>query len=715
MNQPTLNCPAGSSPADSGLPTSATPSTGDPDGLLDSNIMVVDDDASTTESIANNLLTMGFRNIHAFNDPAEAVRSIKTISPDIILLDIRMPGISGIEILKFLRTRPRTRYVPVIVLSAAIDEPTRLRALDAGANDFVNKSVGSKELIARIRNALEFRQRMNSIETHAETVERELLIDTTTQLWNRRAFDEQLDLWFANRVNFPFSLILFDLDKFKIINDYYGHRIGDMVLKHAANVTSGCSTDFSAFAARIGGDEFAVLCPGDADTGLKLARLISRQIFEQPVSEDRHSITVRISAGVSLCDLLCESKAVLFDDADTALYQSKDKRGAPVLASAARATGTGTASPRAGEAEEEWNAEFRLRSPESGQILIVDDEPAITETLGSCLKAAGFQHVHLENNATLVMDRIRTEMPDLVLLDIRMPGINGLELLKNIRESEHVASTPVIIMTATHDERVRMAALKLRANDYIGKPANAAELVTRSKNCLLVKFQHDQLTEMTSRLRHEVAIRTDELLATRREAILCLARAAESRDTETGNHVIRVGRLAGIIGKYAGLDERQCNWIELAAQLHDVGKLSIPDSILYKPAKLTEGEYEIMKTHCAEANRILGRLNPQGQPECTSPLLQMAVRIASSHHEWWDGSGYPNQLSGEDIPIEGRITAVADVFDAMFSKRQYKEAFSLQKCFDLLEQGRGTHFDPAVLDAFFRGQQEIIALLHELA
>ena len=172
---------------------------------------------------------------------------------------------------------------------------------------------------------------------------------------------------------------------------------------------------------------------------------------------------------------------------------------------------------------------------------------------------------------------------------------------------------------------------------------------------------------------------------------LCLARAAETRDTETGNHVIRVGNYAAVVARKMGMNEDYIGWIELAAQLHDVGKLSIPDAILHKPGKLTPEERKVIETHCVAADRIFfGRQFEKAT--ITSPLLKMAARIASSHHEKWDGTGYPLGLKGEQIPIEGRITAVADVFDALSTKRHYKDAIDPEECFKMIEKERGRHF-----------------------
>jgi putative two-component system response regulator len=244
------------------------------------------------------------------------------------------------------------------------------------------------------------------------------------------------------------------------------------------------------------------------------------------------------------------------------------------------------------------------------------------------------------------------------------------------------------------------------------------------RNCLLVRAHQNHLRNYAQELEREVGTRTAELEASRRNVILCLARAAEFRDDETGRHVVRVGRYAGIIARQLGWNETRVDLLEQAAQLHDVGKLGIPDAILRKPGKLTPDEYDLVQKHSGFGKRIFEPMTSdhaqtwRGHTELgrkileqpNSPVLEMAAKIALTHHERWDGSGYPLSLAGEDIPIEGRITAVADVFDALSTKRPYKPAFPIDRCFEMLQEGRGTQFDPAVLDATLAARAEILAV-----
>ena len=279
-------------------------------------------------------------------------------------------------------------------------------------------------------------------------------------------------------------------------------------------------------------------------------------------------------------------------------------------------------------------------------------------------------------------------------------------------------------MTACDGDQIKLEALGLGATDFLSKPVNAAELVVRVRNVLFMKAHYDSLRFHAQELERQVQLRTAELAASRLELIHCLARTAEYRDNETGRHVIRVGLYARTIARKLGLDDRTVELIGHAAPLHDMGKIGIPDEILLKNGKLSENEFEIMRQHCAygqhtfepmpqddwrafKSHTVLGQqiMNVE-----SSPIIAMAAKIALTHHEKWDGTGYPNGLSGEDIPLTGRITAVADVFDALSSKRPYKLAFPLEKCFTIIQEGSGTHFDPKVVEAFLSCRDEIIGI-----
>ncbi len=370
-----------------------------------------------------------------------------------------------------------------------------------------------------------------------------------------------------------------------------------------------------------------------------------------------------------------------------------------------------------------------LYNLEGARILIVDDESLNIDVVQTYLELDGFRNVESTTQAVMALPLVRELRPDLLLLDIQMPAMSGIEILRALRGDAAVAMTPVVILTASSADDIKLEALECGANDLLSKPVHRGELLARIRNVLSAKAYQDALRRHGESLEEAVRERTAELEASRLEVIQCLARAAEFRDDDTGEHICRVGRYARIIGVELGLSTAVLDLLEAAAQLHDVGKIGIPDAILLKPGKLTPEEYTLMQRHCGYGRKIVECL-PDADSEVLrrhaelgakimetgrSPILEMAKRIAMTHHERWDGSGYPLGLSREDIPLEGRITAVADVFDALSSKRSYKSAFPLAKCFEILEEGRSTHFDPAVVDAFLARRDVIVQVQIALA
>jgi putative two-component system response regulator len=363
------------------------------------------------------------------------------------------------------------------------------------------------------------------------------------------------------------------------------------------------------------------------------------------------------------------------------------------------------------------------------KIVIIDDEPLNMRIFRKHLERVGYHRFTTCSDPTEALATVLCVRPDVVLLDIMMPQVSGMTILEGIRAEAAVAHTPVIVLTASSDRETKHQALQLGATDFLAKPVEPEELVLRVRNSLIVKAHRDYLAASAQLLQQTVRRRTAELVQSRLEVVHCLARAAEFRDDHTGRHVRRVGRYAGVIGAQLGMCDDEVETLSLAAQLHDVGKIGIPDDILLKPQRLSADEFDFIQKHCGFGKKILEK-SDQGElsqlrrhveigseilSTAQSPLLQLAGRIALTHHERWDGTGYPLGLKGEAIPREGRIVAVADVFDALSTKRPYKPAWPIDQCFEALEQGRGTQFDPRILDAFTRGASEIIAIQIELA
>lgn len=371
-------------------------------------------------------------------------------------------------------------------------------------------------------------------------------------------------------------------------------------------------------------------------------------------------------------------------------------------------------------------------SPETAlttKIMVVDDEPINVKVCQKYLNELGYKRCIGVSDATRALAQITEEKPDLVILDVMMPVVSGVDILRQMREMPELCHIPVLILTASTDRSTKLMVLELGATDFLTKPIDPSELAPRVRNVLTVKQHQDSLKNYANTLEEAVRQRTRELEASRQDVIFCLARAVEFRDDVTGRHVERVGQYSGIIARALGMDEPLVRMLEQAAQLHDVGKVGIPDEILMKPGKLSPDEFERMQRHTLFGKRIVERMGDHEWSKLRqhvligsqildlprSPLLSMAARIALTHHERWDGSGYPLGLSGEDIPQEGRITAVADVFDALSSRRPYKPAYPIDRCFEIIKEESGSHFDPSMVNAFISRRDLIVQTQIELA
>lgn len=335
------------------------------------------------------------------------------------------------------------------------------------------------------------------------------------------------------------------------------------------------------------------------------------------------------------------------------------------------------------------------RSIHDARILIVDDEPDNVALLRRILEADGYVHVHSTNDPTEVPALTLELDPDLVLLDVLMPQMTGHDVLRRLREPDvHDPSRPVLVLTSDHSRQAQREAWAAGSKDFLTKPLSPSEVRMRVRNLLETRLLHLELREHAQVLEHRVRCRTADLEEARLQILYRLARAAEYRDDDTGQHTRRVGRMAEQIARTLGLSEREAGDIRLAAPLHDVGKIGVPDAILLSGGRLTDAEFEVMKTHCTIGHELLSSDDV--------PVLAYAAEIALTHHERWDGSGYPHGSRGQDIPLPGRIVAVADVFDALTHTRPYKKPWPPGVAADYIAGLAGVQFDPAVVGAFDR-------------
>jgi putative two-component system response regulator len=352
--------------------------------------------------------------------------------------------------------------------------------------------------------------------------------------------------------------------------------------------------------------------------------------------------------------------------------------------------------------------------PTTASILVVDDEELIQDLLIRILKRGGYRNIKVASSTERASKLLKTENVDLILTDIVMSGTSGIDLLSYVHQSHPDVAT--LVISGANDERLAEKALSLGAYGYIIKPFHPNEVLIGVKNALRRQSLELENRSYRQQLEAKVELRTKDLSqaltrlqlaekgvrAARTETIKRLAIAGEFRDEDTGRHVMRMSRYCEILARAVGVDNESTEFMREAGSLHDLGKIAIPDLILLKPGPLSAEERSVMETHAAIGHRMLSGSE--------SPLLELAAEIALTHHEKLDGTGYPDGLAGESIPLSGRIAAIADVFDALTTERVYRPAFPLSEAADMMKKDSGCHFDPDLLALFWELMPQVIAI-----
>ena len=334
-------------------------------------------------------------------------------------------------------------------------------------------------------------------------------------------------------------------------------------------------------------------------------------------------------------------------------------------------------------------------------VLVVDDLAENIDILGGILSPE--YNIKIALNGQKALDiAAGANPPDLILLDIIMPGMDGYEVCQHLKDNPKTRKIPVVFVTAMDEVSNERRGFELGAVDFITKPVSPPIVRARVRTHLALYDQNrvleEKVTEKTALLRQALL----DLKGSSLETIFRLTQAAEYRDEDTGEHIQRMSNYAAAVARKLGLGDNTIEWVLHAAPMHDIGKIGIPDSILLKPGKLDADEWEIMKQHTIIGGKILA--------DSKAGYIRLGEVIALTHHEKWDGSGYPRGLKGREIPLVGQIVAIADVFDALTTRRPYKEPFSLEKSYAIIREGRGSHFKPDVVDAFFDIEEEILAI-----
>ncbi|MFH0754675.1 MAG: HD domain-containing phosphohydrolase [Candidatus Omnitrophota bacterium] len=333
------------------------------------------------------------------------------------------------------------------------------------------------------------------------------------------------------------------------------------------------------------------------------------------------------------------------------------------------------------------------------RILIVEDDKVSRKLLENILVSSGFRNVRAVSNAKRIRMIYKKFLPDLLILDLNLPGIDGFRVMQELKQDHMDDYLPILVISSEDDQSVHLRALAGGAKDFLNKPYDRPKVLLRARNLIEVRLLYRELWGKNDELEKRVHERTKELRESRLDVIRRLGFAAECRDNETGQHIVRMSRYCACVARAMGMSDDECDLILATTPLHDVGKIAIPDAILLKQGSLTPQEWEVMKTHPVVGARILAGAD--------SPFLKMAEMIALRHQERWDGSGYPDGLKGTKIPLPARICAVCDVFDALTSDRPYKKAWTVDAAVKEIRKKSGIHFDPVVVDTF-------IAILPEI-
>lgn len=347
------------------------------------------------------------------------------------------------------------------------------------------------------------------------------------------------------------------------------------------------------------------------------------------------------------------------------------------------------------------------------RVLLCDDELMNRKVASKILEKEGFSVIEAQNGKE-ALEVLKSTKIDLILMDLMMPIMDGYEATKIIKEDDEFSTIPLIIISALSDKEAITKGLELGADEYLTKPFDIVEFRLRIKNAIKIGIYQNMLKEHKSLLEAQVQEKTKELQnalievqKSEKDIISILSKTAEYRDNETSAHTLRVGEMAALIAQKLGWSEEDIELIRLAAPMHDIGKVGIEDGVLLKPGKLDEQEFTIMKTHSAIGHSILSQKE--------TPLLKLAAEIAYSHHEKYNGQGYPRGLKEDEIPISGAIVAVVDVFDALLSERPYKKAFTLEKALEIIKNDSGTHFHPIVVELFLESFDEVLEIRKSLS
>jgi diguanylate cyclase (GGDEF)-like protein len=628
--------------------------------------IVVEDSAQDRRLLEAYLKEFGFSTQPA-ESAAAGLRLARERGPDMVVLDLLLPDRSGYEFIASLKSDPQSSRVPILVVSAMSEVQDRVKALEAGADDFIVKGFERLEFEARSRRLLRLKRSLDQLNTRCDQALRQAVTDSLTGLYTHGFMRETLEsqLQCAERYGTPYSAIFSDIDHFKQVNDRFGHAAGDAVLRAVAQALRGLMRQSDTLV-RYGGEEFVALLPHtDGDEALVLAERMRTTVAALRVAVDgAPPIEVTMSLGVASFPADATNGEALVQRGDAAMYLAKQSgRNRTVVCGA---------NPSA--------------QSSGACILVADDDEANIRRLEACLLPEGYRLLRARDGVQAV-EISRREALDLVIMDAVMPGLTGFDACRRIKQDPQTQELPVVLVTTSGARDDKLRGMEAGADEFITKPIDKIELVIRVR--ALVRRRRDS-----------------DVLDDAEKVMFAMAQAVEDRDPLSGNHMERVAEYAVALGRAVGLDERDLAALWRAARLHDIGKIAIPDAILFKPGPLTPDELAIVRDHPDKGYRLLSPLRAFGD----------ALAAVRFHHERLDGSGYPLGLRGDDVPRLAQILAIADIYDALSARRHYRDAVPKGRAIELLrdEARRGLH-DPGLVETFVAQLAERADAAHDAA
>jgi putative two-component system response regulator len=577
---------------------------------------------------------------------------VRECQPDLILLDLLLPDQNGYEFITTLKNDPQAAHVPILVVSAMSEVQDRVKALELGADDFIVKSFERLEFEARTRRLLRLKRSLDQLNTRCDQALQQAATDSLTGLYTHGFMRETLakELERAERYGHPYSTIFADIDHFKQVNDRFGHAAGDQVLRAVADALRGLMRQSDTLV-RYGGEEFVALLPntnGDDATVLAERMRTTVAALQLPI-EGASTVRVTISLGVaSFPDDARDGKS-LVQLGDAAMYLAKRSGRNRTIACGSRP-----------------NPSFA-----DVRVLVVNDEPRRLETLESHLRTEGCQLLHASNVVEAV-EIGSQQQPDVIIVCTASPSQSGFDICRRLKQSSRTQRLPVLMVTAPASRDDRPRGLEAGADEFISEPIDKTELTTRVR--ALIDHKRDM-----------------DLSQDAEAVVFALASAVEDRDPLSAEHMQRVADYAIELGRALGLPPRELKALWRAGRVHDIGKIAIPDAILFKPGGLTPEELSIVREHSEKGYRLLLPLRTFGD----------ALPAVRYHHERLDGSGYPSGLRGHNVPRLAQILAIADVFDALTARRHYRDALPENEAVAVLRQeaSDGKH-DPWLVETF---------------